>query len=80
MSEKTKQRRRVWAEVTKRPQATLDQIGVANGYTKSMVGRILRELRAAGYIQYKDGSKGARTILVPFVTGVKVRKAMKTAA
>lgn len=80
MDEKAKRNRRVWTEVTKRPQATLDQIGAAVGYTKSMVGRILRELRSAGYIQYQDKARGARTIVVPFVAGVKVRKQMKTAA
>jgi len=69
--EQIRQVRRVWAAVTRDPQATLEELGVGVGYTKSMVRLILRKLRAMGHIDYQDRSKGARTILVPFV---EVRK------
>lgn len=66
MNEKAKRTRRVWAAVTKYPQATLDELGAIVGYTKSRVWQILEDLRSAGYIDFAPRTKGARTILLPF--------------
>ena len=60
-------RRIVWATVTKRPRASIDEIASAARVPRSTVRDALHALRRAGHIDYKDGSRRARTILVPFV-------------
>lgn len=62
--------RRAWAAVTRDPTAHTRALAVAAGLKASSFSSVagaLRILRDAGYIAYTKGTKGARTIVVPFV-------------
>lgn len=59
--------RRVWAEVTKTPNAPITELACRAGVVKSTASRALHALRAAGYIDFPDRTLQARTILVPFL-------------
>lgn len=67
--------RRVWAAVTQDPQASLKSLAERVGCSYSRVGVILKDLRAAGYIDFQDRTNGARTIVLPFSTGARIRRA-----
>jgi len=58
--------RRVWAEVTRTPNASVTVLAARAGVVKSTVSRALRTLRAAGYIDYPDRTLQARIVKVPF--------------
>jgi SOS-response transcriptional repressor LexA len=59
--------RRVWAQVTRTPQASVREMVDAMGLrSTSGVGISLRILREAGYIDYKPGRSRARRVVVPF--------------
>ena len=59
--------RRVWAEVTRTPHATTEEMAQRVGKAKSTVHVALLMLRDAGYINFPNKSYRARTVIVPFV-------------
>lgn len=56
--------RRVWAAVTRRPCATLRELGAEVGMAPSVVLRHLRALRGLGYVEFEDGRQQGRRIVV----------------
>jgi DNA-binding IclR family transcriptional regulator len=60
-------RRCVWALLTRKPRASLHEIVAWSGLSLSTVHDAIYALRDAGYIDFVDGSKRARAIIVPFI-------------
>ena len=59
--------RRVWAEVTKDPQATVRELAERTGVpSSSNVYLALVRLRDAGYIDFAPNTNRTRRIIVPF--------------
>ena len=58
--------RRVWAAISREPQATCRELSEYLNLSSGCVAAALRELRYAGYIRFRKYHTG-RTILVPFV-------------
>lgn len=59
-------RRRVWAAVSRQPQATVRELAAMSGLKSQGTVRLhLRFLRAAGYIEFQDGAERARRIILP---------------
>ena len=61
--------RRVWAAVTRDPNATVVRLAADAGTTFSIAGAALRLLRDAGYIDFSPRSIRARRIIMPFYVG-----------
>lgn len=59
--------RRVWAEVSRTPQASYQDLAVRLGIPKSTVHYALLRLRDAGYIEWEPGLRRARRVVVPFI-------------
>lgn len=57
--------RRVWAAITRRPQATVrelaDELGLSHGHVNDTLAML-------GYVEHEAGASRARTVVVPFHT------------
>jgi len=63
----------IWAALTRRPRASLDELAALSGLPRSTVHDAVYALRDAGYIDFEDGAKRARHVLIPFIITRKER-------
>ncbi len=61
--------RKVWAAVTKCPQASIQELATAVGIPYGPCRRSLIDLKRRGYIDFPDNTVRARTILIPLWEG-----------
>lgn len=65
--------RRVWAALTRRPQASIRELAASLELSYGHVNDALNVLRDAGYIDGPYGSSRARTVLVPLhIAGFRI--------
>ncbi len=65
--------RRVWAALTRSPQAHVGALAKQIGLSPATVRCALKALKVAGYVDWEPGVHGARTIIVPFACIAAVR-------
>lgn len=59
--------RAVWAIVSRRPAATIDEIAASCGISRTTAHRALCDLAARGYIEAPARAHGARRVIVPLM-------------